>query len=290
MKKAVLSVLLLGAVSAQAITWSFDTAGDTQGWIAREGIGLTNRATVRSEVADGIWRVYPAPYEKGRFPNIELISPLIRRDSALFDRVSIRFRVVHTNPLNNYLSLFWTNERNRLTPGGDPEPNRELDYFRFGITPPRLPDMRQWQEAVIGHLGKDAEYDWSKMGGLQKIVWEGELLDIRLGLFLASLPSGQRTIERPEEQAEAVEIDRIVLTGAEELMQGELPPPAVSSLPTGRLFEPPSFQALGARGVGASGPANNMAGVLGLLDGDQALDLVAFWRDDVYDFGIGASV
>ena len=63
MKPVFLLLLLLSAARIEAIMWEFEEEGDTQGWIAREGImsGRIALAPLRSEVRDGIWRIAPAP-------------------------------------------------------------------------------------------------------------------------------------------------------------------------------------------------------------------------------------
>ena len=81
-------------------------------------------------------------------------------------------------------------------------------------------------------------------------------------------------VQGADEVPEAVEIDWIQLTGVEELIQGELPPPAVElSASFGRLFNSPTFHPLEVR------PSTQFAPLLGDVDGNGTIDLVAQWVD-----------
>ena len=92
--------LLAAPVGVFALTWDFDE-DTTWGWAAQESIGATiggrfTATTVRSEVADGVWRIAPAPSSVR--PNIQLLSLWIGEDSSLFDRVTLRLRTIHHSP------------------------------------------------------------------------------------------------------------------------------------------------------------------------------------------------
>ena len=83
-------VLSLAApLGTSALTWDF-VEDTTWGWAAQESftVSIGSRATAttvrRSEVADGVWRIAPALGSWS--PSIQLLSPLVGEDSALFDR------------------------------------------------------------------------------------------------------------------------------------------------------------------------------------------------------------
>jgi hypothetical protein len=89
-------------------------------------------------------------------------------------------------------------------------------------------------------------------------AWADTLLDIRLQFGL-----GYGDVEMPQ----ALEVDWIRLTGIDELLQGELPPPTAFSRPVpGELFAPAEFQSLSLPGL--------VRPALGDLDDDGQLDLV----------------
>ena len=109
------AVLLLAApLGAFALTWDFDD-GSTWGWTAREGSSYSTQHTsdpLQTEIVDGVWRIATAP--TGR-PTVQLRSPLIRRDSALFDRLTLRLRLIHHSPTEGPFWMYWSNaERRRL--------------------------------------------------------------------------------------------------------------------------------------------------------------------------------
>ena len=101
MRGMFLAILLLTVPPGVfALTWDF-VEETTSGWAAQESWavrmgGTATATTVRSEVADGVWRIAPAP--SSRKPGIELLSPWIGEDSALFDRVTLRLRTIHHSP------------------------------------------------------------------------------------------------------------------------------------------------------------------------------------------------
>ena len=273
--KALFAVLLLTTQlhRADAITWEFDTADDAQGWIARESFyseATTNTlAHLRSEVSDGVWRIDIPPFERGRNPSLQLVSPLIGQDSGLFDRVEVRLRVVHTDPFLGASSLHWTNVHNQLTPGW--ESREQVDRNTFFWVSQWHVYTTDWQEIIYAHL-ETGTFE-SPAGRRYDIVWEGALDDIRIDLQLYPLDPGNDLVEGADEVPEAVEIDWIRLTGVEELIEGELPPPAVElSASFGHLFNPPTFHPLEVR------PSTRSAPLLGDIDGNGTIDLVAEWK------------
>ena len=104
--------LLSAPLGAFALTWDFDE-GTTWGWTAQESLLGTNRGptTVYSEVEAGVWRIAPVP--RGKAPAINLVSPLIGEDSALFDWVTLRLRIIHDRPTEGNLWMAWSNVESR---------------------------------------------------------------------------------------------------------------------------------------------------------------------------------
>ena len=115
MRCLLLAILLLAApLGALALTWDFGE-GTTWGWAAQESllgrsVGDTP-TTVYSEVEAGVWRIAPVP--GGHRPAIRLLSPLIGEDSALFDRVTLRLRIIHDRPTEGNLLMKWSNGESR---------------------------------------------------------------------------------------------------------------------------------------------------------------------------------
>ena len=238
-----------------AITWHFDEEGSRQGWTAKESGGFSwrHRAPLRSEVRGGVWRIAFRPYEEGRLAKVTMISPVLGHDSALFDRVVIRLRLVHTQPVQGRVEMSWSNASLPTLSEVTPSVYHYVTY------------RGDWQEIEIADLrtGRD-----SGLAGSKPVVWENELIDIRLRILpVAGFTPGTFA-------PEAVEIDWIVLTGAEEHLQGELPPPQTETVTGGALFAPPVYYPLDQGGQLARPFAY---GALGDLDGDQDLDLATVW-------------
>ena len=266
LKFSVVVCVMLWSGPVAAITWEFDD-GTAQGWSAREAFlsgGTRETHLFPGEVEDGVWRIAVAPSVTKSFypwPNVKLISPTIGYDSSLFDQVRIRFRTVHDRPTVGYfaLTMEWTNEHNAVW---DPE---HLTEDRFVMASPGLDYTTEWQEVVLSLVEQDG--------------WEGWLKDIQLSF---SLDGGDPSADPSAETVGWFEIDRIELTGEEELAQGELPPPHVEyfRFDEAGLFAPPVFYPL-APGIGG-GPVSDVAGVLTDLDGDGELDLFAFFYVSYY--------
>ena len=262
-----LAVVALASGPAEAIKWDFDD-GTTQGWSAKEAHtwgGTRELYLFPGEVEDGVWRITVDPYvTKGHYStasifvvsSAELVSPTIGYDSELFDRIRIRFRTVHDRPTVGSFSLAWTNEHNAgLT----------IDNFskhQFGLPIQQMVYTTEWQEVVIA------------LGDQDETTWEGLLKDIQLSFVLDRADDPLLG-----EVVKWFEIDWIELTGVEESLQGELPPPPIDYFrwaETG-VFAPPIFYPI------ASGLGNDLfsfrtqSGVLTDLDGDGDLDLFAIW-------------
>ena len=270
LKFAIVACVILWSSLAEAIKWDFDD-GTTQGWWAKEAFASGSGFEFNlfpGTVEEGVWMIdvsrsvardeYPSP-------SVQVVSATIGYDSGLFDRVRIRFRTVHQHPTVGALSFTWTNEHNLTTPGHDPE--RRKNRFNF-FGQRDLVYTTQWQ---IVEIALPAEDEDDK-------IWEGLLQDIRLGF---ALDSGDTSVPRSrDEVVRHFEIDWIELTGTEEILQGELPPPNVEYMHfegTG-VFASPVFYPI-TLGLGTTYVSHvSPAGVLTDVDGDDDLDLFAFWE------------
>lgn len=248
---------LLFADSSQAITWTF-AEGDKQGWAARESFESDNRnrIAVRDTVVGGVWRLVP----RDNISAIELVSPVINYDSALFASVKIRLRVVHSAPTKGSVVLRWTNTRNLLYPGFDPPPMPRDRYSTFSRRK-NVVYSTNWQEITIANLSSGQK------------SWEGELRDIRTHLIIYDkdeIPPVERAIDR-------IEIDEIVLTEKRERAGGVLPVPSVDINPTrgqvGELFAASAFYPI----VPGFGTYHKDAAVFADVDEDGDQDVVAYW-------------
>ena len=247
--------LLAVPPSVFALTWDF-AEDTTWGWAAQESWtvrtgGTLTATTVHSEVADGVWRIAPA--RGSQLPSIQLLSPLIGEDSALFDHVTLRLRTIHHSPTEGGFWMWWFNaEHKRLHEMQEsPGPGRDfqVDLHSYVFT-------TDWQDLTI---------DLNQAG----LVWQDSLFYFEIYLGLNWYAEG------PEDFPDFLEVDWIQLTGAEELLLGELPPRAVAagSGPPGALLADPVFSPLGG-GVSLRGSPGYSYGVLGDVDGDGDVDLV----------------
>ena len=257
--------VMLWSSPVEAMTWDFD-GETTQGWAAKKDVSSGGRHEFHRlpyVVEDGTWMIETFRSDDHN-PSVEVISPTIGYDSHLFDRVRIRFRTVHHRPTLGFLNFKWTNEHNLTLPGHDPEwPTKR----RFLIPGSRdFVFTAEWQEVEISIADQD------------EVLWDGALRDIRLSFYL---DRGETGVPRPaEEKVGSLEIDWIELTGVEEILQGELPPPQADYFHfegAGR-FAPPVFHPI-VPGLGGSlVTGDERAGVLTDLDGDGDLDLFSAWR------------
>ena len=274
MRCLLLAILLLAApLGALAITWDFDE-GTTWGWTAQESfLGNNSDATpttVYSEVEAGVWRIAPVP--GAQQSAISLLSPLIGEDSALFDWVTLRLRIIHERPTGGDLLMDWSNvesrRRENATSGGRVD---KSGFFmgRHQLYPTEWEnitiDIRALEAAAEANLNKG----FDPLGTIKEVVWQDTLFHFLLHLNLSTDP------QSPADHPEFFEVDWIQLTGAEELLLGELPPQEIAGAagPPGALFAEPRFSVLGP-GFGGS----ESQGVLGDVNGDGDADLVVVWR------------
>ena len=258
MRYALFAVLLLIAPrGVVALTWDFDD-GSTYGWTARATTLYINvegiNAPLHSEVVDGVWRMALVP---GQRPMVQLISPVIGEDSALFDRLTLRMRLIHHSPIEGFLWMHWSNVKyNRRT-------DFNVNEARFREERPQRYPI-EWEEITVdvralAEAGP-AVRDYPA-------TWQDTLFNFHLTMW------GSRDADN---YPTFLEIDSIQLTGAEELAQGELSPRniAVEVGPPGTLFAAPDFFSLG----GPIGSRLDVSrGAVGDVDGDGDADLVVAW-------------
>ena len=268
LKFAAVVGLVLWSSLAEAIRWEFDD-GTTQGWTAKEAIvwgGTREFHQFPGTIDDGVWRIRVDPAATKSFrpsePSVEVVSSPIGYDSGLFDRVRIRCRTVHDRPTEGTFTIEWDSASGRIF-------TFDLDVLDVEALIQRIVYTTEWQEVEVS---LDGQYGW-----------EGLLKNIRLSFMLG--------FDLDTEAVEAFEIDWIELTGVEELLQGERPPPAVEyyfGFAGAGLFAPPVFYPI-APGIGEAAYAGDGGGYLGEaggnvltdLDGDGDLDLFGLWETKV---------
>ena len=197
---AVVAGIALWIGSAEAIKWDFDD-GTTQGWTTKE---TNTRGGTREfnqfpgAVEDGVWRITVAPSVTKSLSSrssVELVSSTIGYDSGLFDQIRIRFRTVHDRPTEGSFSLEWENSSGFYS-------NLDIDDPKEMLIQ-QIVYTTEWQEIVLS-LAEHSR-------------WEGLLKNIRLDFILG--------FDSDTGMVESFEIDWIELTGVEEMIEGELPPP-----------------------------------------------------------------
>ena len=252
-------LLLVSPRESFALTWDFND-DSTYGWTAWEGdfsnIRGGGREPLKSEIVDGVWRIATVP---GRRPTVQLRSPLIGKDSALFDRLTLRLRIIHHSPTEGQqFSMRWSNAAYI----------RLYDSFPKGVfsTGRQQSYPLEWEDITIDLRAlAEADTEWA-------ITWQDTLFDFQLDMLL------YRDSQDVDNHPKFLEIDWIELTGAEELAQGELSPQDIAAGigPLGTLFAEPDFFPLG-EGIGSSSLYASQ-GAVGDVDGDGDTDLVVLWH------------
>ena len=157
-------LLLVAPRGVVALTWDFDD-GSTYGWTARATTIDANvegaNAPLHSEVVDGIWRMALVPDPS----KVQLISPVIGEDSALFDRLTLRLRLIHHIPIEGFLWMNWSNVKY----------NRRTDYSvnraRFRTERPQSYPI-EWEDITVDlrALAADSERA-SHLGRIPSLIF-----------------------------------------------------------------------------------------------------------------------
>ena len=254
---AVIAVALCSSL-AEAIKWDFDD-GTTQGWTTKEALtwgGTREFHQFPGVVEDGVWRIRVDPaFTQSLYasnPGVEVISSTIGYDSGLFDQVRVRFRTVHDRPTEGAFWIEW-------------ESSSGYSDFFYSFVGQDIVYTTEWQEVVVSLDGQDS--------------WEGLLKNIQLNFVL------DFGLDTEPGVVEAFEIDWIELTGVEEMIEGELPPPLVEyyfGFEGAGLFAAPVFYpiapGIGETLIGEVYIGDHTGGVLTDLDGDGDLDLFGLWE------------
>ena len=176
MRYTLFAILLLTAPrGVVALTWDFND-GSTWGWTAQESSSYSTQYTsepLRSEVVDGVWRIAPAP--TGR-PTVQLRSPLIGEDSALFDRLTLRLRLIHHSPTEEPFGMVWSNAESRRLPRGGGS--------RFSTGRQQSYPI-EWEDITIDLRALAADPE-------RAISWQDTLFNIRIDMLVIPGLAGHR--------------------------------------------------------------------------------------------------
>ena len=175
----------------------------------------------------------------------------------MFDRLTLRLRLIHHSPIEGFLWMHWSNVKY----------NRRTD---FNVNEARFREERrqrypiEWEDITVD-LRALAEAGPAVRD--YPATWQDTLFNFHLTMW------GSRDVDN---YPTFLEIDSIQLTGAEELAQGELSPRdiAVEVGPPGTLFAASDFFSL----EGPIGSRLDVSrGAVGDVDGDGDADLVVAW-------------
>ena len=222
-------------VPAHAYTWDFNDEGNPGGWLTK-GDADGGGSSAELIVSDGILRlpVTSSPW------GTKLVSPRLKLDASLYDRLIIRIRVdegafegtLHmgwrTEDVSTYDPVERVDDRKAIMAHSDPLIWRD-----------------EWQEIVFT--------------GFTEGYWVGTVIRFDLG-FSFSSPDNMPPEDRPEE----IWVDWITLTGVGAEVQGD-PIQVIPDTATGEVFG--RYVSYRMQDVGrASG---------GDVDGDGDVDLIA---------------
>ena len=150
-------LLLVAPRGVVALTWDFDE-DTTHGWTARQS-SASSSEPLHSEIINGVWRIAPVP---GRRPTVSLSSPLIGKDSALFDRLTLRLRLMHHSPTEHgELRMGWANnaeDRSQWT-------SRQQSY------------PIEWEDITIDLRALAADLE-------QEVIWQDTLFNFSIYMIL----------------------------------------------------------------------------------------------------------
>ena len=236
-----LTIVCMDPHVSHALTWEFNTDGDTEGWRTKgdayDGGGNSTDLTVE----DGILK---APVEKLYNVMVRLVSPRLELDAALYDRLILRVRTSEGSSLGSF-GMNWM-------PGDAPTAGSTVRLHGRQVMANTWPDYVlwtvEWQEFQFTAF--------VEMNG-----WDGNIT--RIGISF-----GFREDDR-DKVPDEIWIDSITLTGIGAERMGD-PAKVFYDGVTGKVFRVAEPYRSANRGlqVGASGD----------VDGDNDVDLILYSR------------